>query len=197
MKIIYICVFLLVIIIGLSCNDDIYKHALDVYTNLGFELELHKLEIRYYSYKELNKLIKLDSLAFYNSEEQIIGIVTFKSFKEINPLGSVEMYNSILFHEFIHYFNNNINPQILPAHDELLACGLQLSILSDELLNQMIDFPYSRFKNIYDVTFLYYIRDSNGFQEASYFFCIEHFPQLKNIILNSHKQCRDPFLIDP
>jgi len=145
--------------------------------------------------------ISENTIALYNNVDQYILMPPFNSkiFQERTILGhkgNKEIYLSILFHEFCHYLNNQINPKIVRHHDEFIACALQLAILPEELRNRIVDeFCGLVFKNRNDISLLAYIYTPKQFQVASYLFMNNHESQMKRIIMKSHLAIRDPFLI--
>jgi hypothetical protein len=176
--------------------------ALLQYNEMGFKFpELELLKVYFRAPADWKEDVPENTIAFYNDVDQYILMPPFNSkfFQERNILGTMgnkDIYFSILFHEFCHYLNNQVNPRIVRHHDEFIASALQLSTLPERLRNQIVDdFSGLVFKNRNDISLLAYIDTPKQFQVASFLFCNSHQAQMKRIILKSHLVIRDPFLI--
>ncbi|MCK4542287.1 MAG: hypothetical protein KAU17_08645 [Spirochaetales bacterium] len=176
--------------------------ALSRYKEMGFEFpELELPEVYFDTPANWEEKVLENTIALYNTVEQYVLMMPFDStiFQEqaiLGTKGDEDIFFSILFHEFCHHLNHQVNPLIAPHHDEFVACALQLSTLPERLRNQVVDdFGGTVFRNRDDITLLAYISTPKQFQVASYLFANNHEAQVKLIILNSHHMIRDPFLV--
>ena len=185
-----------------SQAEKAFSKAKSVYQNLGFDLTGLNSPIVYFgSPLDWEEDVLENTIALFNNVKKYILMTPFDSdtYQENNILGTygnLEVFNSILFHEFCHHISNWINPEIAPHHDEFIACALQLATLSDSLLDQVIDeFGSFTFESRNDITLLAYISTPKPFQVASYLYGSSHAGQLRLLIQNSQYMIRDPFLV--
>ena len=189
-------------------------------TNFEIEITKRAFELALFHYKEMGFIfpkfifpkvcfstpanwkedVSENTIALYNDVDQYILIPPFNSrfFQErtiLGTKGNKEIYFSILFHEFCHYLNNQVNPRIVRHHDEFIACALQLAVLPEDLRSRIVEeFCGLVFKNRNEISLLAYIYTPKQFQVASYLFMNNHESQMKRIIMKSHLAIRDPFL---
>jgi hypothetical protein len=185
-----------------SLAENAYDKAKSVYEDMGFDLsDLVSPMVYFGSPVDWNEDVLANTIALYNSDEKYILMTPFDSdFYQNSDIlgtnGNDDMYFSIVFHEFCHHLNNFINSEIVPHHDEFIACALQLASLSEKLLNPILDkFNGLTFERKSDITLLAYINAPKEFQVAAYVFGNDHEQQMKLIIQNSQYMVRDPFLI--
>jgi len=182
--------------------ENAYDKAKSVYKDMGFDLSGLVSPLVYFgSPVDWNEDVLTNTIALYNSDEKYILMTPFDSdfYQNSDILGTKgngDMYFSILFHEFCHHLNNYINPEIVPHHDEFIACALQLATLDENFLEQVISqFKGFSFEKRSDITLLAYISTPKEFQVASYLFGQEHELQINILLRNSQYLVRDPFLV--
>jgi hypothetical protein len=143
-----------------------------------------------------------DALGLFDPDPMSIHLVHFESdkFQERGFLGappSVELYYSIIVHEFAHYVNALVSPGLLPPADEFIASTVQLELMDpDTRRNVLASTEIKKFSSCRDIILSAYWFAPDNFILACYCYSSEHPGMLMRFLEQTNPKIKDPLFID-
>ena len=143
----------------------------------------------------------VNSVGLFDPESMSVRIVRFDSqmFQQRGFLGdtSENMYYSIIVHEFAHYMNALVSPELSYAASELIAGAVQVDLMNPETRRRMLSREdIVRFSSYRDITISTYLRGPQNFIMASYLYCNEYPKMLLRFLNQTVPEIKDPYLFD-
>lgn len=143
-----------------------------------------------------------DALGLFDPDSMSIRLVHFESqkFQQRGFLGapaSVNLYYSIIVHEFSHYINALVSPGLLPPADELIASTVQLELMDPQTRGSIFDSTeVKRFSSCRDITLSAYRFGPDNFILACYCYSMEHPGMFMRFLNQTNPKIKDPLFID-
>ena len=180
--------------------ENAYMIVFRKYSEMGFNLtDLEPPELILYEKPLWTDNVPENTVAYFNWEENRIHILDSSSdyFQTANFSGnedSCEVYLSILIHEFCHFMNHHLNPEIPRNFDESIACAVQLSALTDELRSRAVSkFCNLQYNSWKEIDLSDYIGRPEEFLIASYLFWKNRRLLMIKMIEKSHTLIQNSF----
>lgn len=143
-----------------------------------------------------------DALGLFDPDSMSIRLVHFESekFQQRGFLGApatIELYYSIIVHEFSHYMNALVSPGLLPPADELIASTVQLDLMDPQTRKSIFELTaVKRFSSCRDITLSNYWFGPDNFILACYCYSTEHPGMFMRFLNQTNPKIKDPLFID-
>ena len=143
-----------------------------------------------------------DALGLFDPDSMSIRLVHFTSekFQQRGFLGApatLELYYSIIVHEFSHYMNALVSPGLLPPADELIASTVQLELMDPQTRESIFEATdVKRFSSCRDITLSNYWFGPDNFILACYCYSVEHPGMFVRFLKQTNPKIKDPLFID-
>ena len=143
-----------------------------------------------------------DALGLFDPDSMGIRLVHFESekFQQRGFLGApatIDLYYSIIVHEFSHFINALVSPGLLPPADELIASTVQLELMEPDTRTSIYESTdVKRFASCRDITLSNYWFAPDNFILACYCYSEEHPGMFMRFLNQTNPKIKDPLFID-
>jgi hypothetical protein len=186
-----------------SLSIQAYGEVKDYYEGLGFSIpEDASPYIVFQDRISLNGRNVPDALGLFDPDSMSIRLVHYESekYQQRGFLGvppAVEVYYSIIVHEFAHYLNALVSPGLLPPADELIASTVQLELMDPQTRDYVLSCTeVERFTSCRDITLAAYWFGPDNFILACYSYSKEHPGMFIRYLEQTNPKIKDPLFID-